>query len=91
MSQIIIIYEKKILKNFPPTQNGFFALRANLWLDFSEIQQGPQKFDRENSDKKYPAERPKSTGSWIFFTDKSRILLITLLQSVRNKKANILR
>ena len=58
-------------------------------MDFSEIQQGPQKFDRENSDKKYPAERPKSTGSWIIFTDKSRILLITLLQNVRNKKANI--
>ena len=91
MSQIIIIYEKKILKNFPPTQNGFFALRANLWLDFSEIQQGPQKFDRENSDKKISCRAPKVDRKLDFFTDKSRILLITLLQNVRNKKANILR
>ncbi len=67
MSQIIIIYEKKILKNFPPTQNGFFALRANLWLDFSEIQQGPQKFNRENSDKKISCRAPKVDRKLDFF------------------------
>ena len=39
--------------------------------------------------KKYPAEHPESTGSWVFFTDKGRILLIRLLQTVHDSKANI--
>ena len=92
MSQIIIIYEKKILKNFPPTQNGFFRFKGLICNCISlKFNRDLKNFTQKIVIKKYPAERPKSTGSWIFFTDKSRILLITLLQNVRNKKANILR
>ena len=70
MSQIIIIY-KKISENFPPTQNVFFfALRANLWFDFSEIKQGLHNFAGKKVIRKYSAEQSKSTRCWIFLLIK---------------------
>ena len=92
MSQIIIIHEKKVFfLIFRLRKTYFFAFRANLWFDFSEIQQWPSKFCRKKNDTKISCRAPKVDRKLIFFTDKDRISLIRLLQIARESKANILK
>ena len=50
---------------------------------------GPSEFHREKSDKKISCRAPRVDRKLGFFTDKGRILLIRLLQTVHDSKANI--
>ena len=73
-----LIWKLSLGQKLSELAENFFAFRANLWF-------------RKKVIRKYPAEQSKLTISWIFFTDKSRILLIKLLQTFREPNANIFR